>query len=59
MEKIKSFEDIIIEQGGTIVPYNPSKEFLEEFEEYMKKSIQESRFNAAMAEESAKHIYIW
>ena len=58
MEKFKTFEDLVKEQGGTIMPWNPSKEFMEEFSEYMKKSIQESRINLAKAIEESKNIFI-
>ena len=58
MEKFKTFEDLVKEQGGTIMPWNPSKEFMEEFSEYMKKSIQESRINLAKAIETSRNIFI-
>lgn len=58
MEKFKSFEDLVSEQGGTITPWNPSKEFTKEFEEYMEKSVRESRRNAAEAWKSAADIFI-
>lgn len=58
MEKIKTFEDIVREQGGTITPWELDEEFTKEFEEYMKKSVQESRLNHARAIESARNIII-
>ena len=58
MEKIKSFEDIVREQGGTITPWEPDEEFTKEFEEYMEKSVRESRRNAAEAWKSAVDIFI-
>ena len=58
MEKFKSFEDLAREQGGTVTPWNPSEEFMREFEEYMKKSIRESKRNAAEAWKSAADIFI-
>jgi len=58
MEKCKSFEDLAREQGGTITPWNPSEEFMREFEEYMEKSVRESKRNAAEAWKSAADIII-
>ena len=58
MEKFKSFEDLAREQGGTVTPWNPSEEFMREFEEYMEKSVRESRRNAAEAWKSAADIFI-
>lgn len=58
MEKCKSFEDLAREQGGTITPWNPSEEFMREFEEYMEKSVRESKRNAAEAWKSAANIFI-
>jgi len=58
MEKCKSFEDLAREQGGTVTPWNPSEEFMREFEEYMEKSVRESRRNAAEAWKSAADIFI-
>ncbi len=58
MEKFKSFEDLAREQGGTVTPWNPSEEFMKEFEEYMEKSVRESRRNAAEAWKSAADIFI-
>ncbi len=57
-EKFKSFEDLAREQGGTVTPWNPSEEFMKEFEEYMEKSVRESRRNAAEAWKSAADIFI-
>ena len=39
-------------------PWNPSEEFMKEFEEYMEKSVRESRRNAADAWKSAVDIFI-
>ncbi len=58
MEKFKSFEDLAREQGGTVTPCNPSEEFMKEFEEYMEKSVRESRRNSAEAWKSAADIFI-
>ena len=58
MEKCKSFEDLAREQGGTVTPWNPSEEFMKEFEEYMEKSVRESKRNAAEAWKSAADIII-
>ena len=58
MKKCKSFEDLAREQGGTITPWNPSEEFMKEFEEYMEKSVRESKRNAAEAWKSAADIII-
>ena len=58
MEKCKSFEDLAREQGGTVTTWNPSEEFMREFEEYMEKSVRESRRNAAEAWKSAADIFI-
>lgn len=58
MEKCKSFEDLAREQGGTVTPWNPSEEFMREFEKYMEKSVRESRINAAEAWKSAADIFI-
>lgn len=58
MEKCKSFEDLAREQGGTVTPWNPSEEFMREFEEYMEKSVRESKRNAAEAWKSAADIII-
>jgi hypothetical protein len=58
MEKCKSFEDLAREQGGTVTPWNPSEEFTREFEEYMEKSVRESKRNAAEAWKSAADIII-
>ena len=58
MEKCKSFEDLAREEGGTVTPWNPSEEFMREFEEYMEKSVRESKRNAAEAWKSAADIII-
>jgi hypothetical protein len=58
MEKFKSFEYLASEQGGTVTPWNPSEEFMREFEEYMEKSVRESRRNAVEAWKSAANIFI-
>lgn len=58
MEKFKSFEDLAREQCGTVTPWNPSKEFLKEFKEYMEKSVRESKRNASEAWKSAADIII-
>ena len=59
MEKFKTFEDLVEEMGGTITPWEPSEEFLRNFEEYMKESIRQSRINEARAIKSARDIFIY
>lgn len=59
MEKIKSFEDLAREQGGTIAPWEPSEEFLRDFQAYIEESIRQSRLNHAKAIEEAKKIFIF
>ena len=58
MEECKSFEDLAREQGGTVTPWTPSEEFMRDFEEYMEKSVRESKRNAAEAWKSAANIFI-
>lgn len=58
MEDIKSFEDLAMEQGGTVEPWNPSEEFMKEFNEFMEESIRESRRNEEEAWKSAADIFI-
>lgn len=58
MEDTKSFEELSKEYGGTVKPWIPSKEFINEFQEYMRKSIMESRENMAKAIESARKTFI-
>lgn len=55
MEECKSFYDL----AEKVEPWNPSREFLEEFQKYMKESIRQSRINEARAIESARHIIIF
>lgn len=59
MEETKSFEDLAKEQGGTVEPWTPSKEFIRDFSAYMEESIRQSRINMAKALDSAKHIFIF
>ena len=59
MEKIKTFEDIVREQGGTITPWEPSEEFIRDFQEFMEESIRQSRLNHARAIEEARKIIIF
>ena len=59
MEKAKTFEELVKEQGGTITPWEPTKEFLEEFEKFMKESIRQSNINHAKAIEEASKIIIF
>ena len=59
MEEIKSFEDLVREQGVTITPWEPSEEFTREFCEYMKESIRQSRLNHARAIEETKNFIIF
>lgn len=55
MEECKGFYDL----AEKVEPWNPSKEFLEEFQKYMEESIRQSRINEARAIESARHIIIF
>ena len=59
MSETKSFEDLVREQGGTIEPWEPSEEFLRDFEEYMKESIRQSRKMHEEALKSARDIFIY
>ena len=59
MEKLKTFEDLVKEMGGTITPYDPGEEFYREFCAYMEESIRQSRINHAKALESARDIIIF
>ena len=49
MEETKSFEDLAREQGGTITPWEPSEEFIRDFQAFMEESIRQSRLNHARA----------
>lgn len=55
MEEFKSFYDL----AEKVEPWNPSKEFLEDFSRYMEESIRQSRLNMAKAIESASKIFIF
>ena len=55
MEECKSFYDL----AENVEPWNPSKEFLEEFQKYMEESIRQSIINEARAIESASKIIIF
>ena len=55
MEEFKSFYDL----AEKVEPWNPSKEFLEEFQKYMEESIRQSRINAAKAFISSRDIIIF
>ena len=55
VEETKSFFDL----AEKVEPWNPSKEFLEDFQKYMEESIRQSRINEARAIESARHIIIF
>ena len=59
MEETKSFEELAIEQGGTVTPCEFSEEFLRDFQAYMEESIRQSILNHARAIESARHIIIF
>ena len=59
MEETKSFEDLAREQGGTIEPWNPSEEFLRDFQAYMEESVRQSRLNQARAIIEASKIIIF
>jgi len=54
MEECLSF----FELADEVKPCTPSEEFLRDFQEYMEKSIMESRLNSAKALESARDIFI-
>lgn len=55
MEEFKSFYDL----AEKVEPWNPSKEFLEDFQKYMEESIRQSIINEARAIESASKIIIF
>jgi hypothetical protein len=55
MEECKSFYNLADKVG----PWNPSKEFMEEFSKYMEESIRQSIINEAKAIESASKIIIF
>jgi hypothetical protein len=55
MEKFKSFYDL----ADKVEPWNPSKEFMEEFSKYMEESIRQSKKMAAEALISARDIVIF
>ena len=55
MEEFKSFYDL----AEKVEPWNPSKEFMEDFSKYMEESIRQSRLNEAKAIESSSKIIIF
>ena len=55
MEEFKSFYDI----AEKVEPWNPSKEFMEDFSRYMEESIRQSKKMAAEAFISARDIVIF
>ena len=55
MEETKSFIDL----AEKVEPWNPSEEFLREFQEYMEESIRQSIINQAKSIESASKIIIF
>lgn len=55
MEEFKSFYDL----ADKVEPWNPSKEFMEEFSEYMEESIRQSKKMAAEALISSRDIVIF
>ena len=55
MEEFKSFYEL----ADKVEPWNPSKEFLEDFQKYMEESIRQSIINEAKAIESASKIIIF
>lgn len=59
MEEVKSFDDLVREQGGTITPWEPSMEFIRDFQAFMEESIRQSRLNHARAIEEARKIIIF
>lgn len=59
MEESKSFEDLAREQGGEIKPWEPSEEFLRDFEAFTKESVRQSILNHAKAVEEARNIIIF
>lgn len=58
-EEVMTFEEMAKKEGGNVEVYEPSKEFLEDFQAYMEESIRESNKNAALAELSAKDVIIF
>ena len=59
MEEVKTFEDLVREQGDTITPWEPSEEFIRDFQAFMEESIRQSRLNHARAIEEARKIIIF
>lgn len=59
MEEVKTFEDLVREQGGTITPWEPSEEFIRDFQAFMEESIRQSRLNHARAIEETRKIIIF
>jgi cephalosporin-C deacetylase-like acetyl esterase len=55
MEEAKSFFDL----AEKVEPWNPSKEFMEDFSKYMEESIRQSKKMAAEALISARDIFIY
>jgi cephalosporin-C deacetylase-like acetyl esterase len=55
MEEFKSFYGL----AEKVEPWNPSKEFLEDFSKYMEESIRQSKKMAAEAFISARDIVIF
>ena len=55
MEKFKSFYDL----AEKVEPWEPSKEFLEDFRKYMEESVRQSRINMTKAIEESKKIFIF
>lgn len=54
MEETLNFEDL----AEKVEPWTPSEEFIKDFQEYMEKSVRESRLNEARAWLSARDIII-
>ncbi len=55
MEECKSFYDL----AEKVESWNPTSEFLEDFQKYMEESIRQSIINEARAIESASKIIIF
>ena len=58
MEEAKSFYYLAREEGGTIKPYNPPKEFTEGLEKCIEESIKQSRLMQADAMIKAREIFV-
>ena len=59
MEEVMTFEDLVEKEGGTITLWEPSEEFMKDFQAFMEESIRQSRLNEAKAIEEARNIIIY